>query len=152
MTTPSAQTEFAKKLEKFWQDDYTPLLEAGKAVNAALRADEQEADLYTKLTSNKEHSHMYFAEESKDMPPPLVSVQHLKTVPLSPLLQSALKNYKKYADMGLFEQMNLAWMIADDTLYLWGYGKTSTGSFCSFKVPTGEIIICAGLVPPKKGT
>jgi nuclear pore complex protein Nup155 len=58
---------------EYWKDDYAPLQAAGSAVNAALRADEQDSNLYRRIcnsssSSNGSHSnvgsHAYFPADA----------------------------------------------------------------------------------------
>jgi len=178
----NANTEFAAALDAFWRsDDFTPLKSAGAQVNAVLRQDEQDADLYSKIGAGP--SHFYFASENKSgatsattptnenirgtpggsrtgpstsaspqkMPPPLFSLQHRKSIPLPAPLDRHLKEVKARNIMGLFAQAGIAWMTVDDTLYLWNYGNATTTEFCYLSVPSRQCVVTAGLVRPKKG-
>jgi nuclear pore complex protein Nup155 len=88
-------------------------------------------------------------------PVPVVTMKHIRSVPLPKFLAEKLKTTKSHSLMGLLSQAKLAWMSVDHTVYLWSFHatETATGStFCSFAVPSGQCIIAVGLVRPKKGT
>lgn len=136
-------------MEAYWQDDFKPLEAAGKAVLAALRADETapDADLYRRMISSGPGSHLYF--DSKE------TTVHRRTVPLPPYLQQQLKTTRMAVLMGLFPEADLVWMSVDDKLFLWSSDIAASASgmedFCSFAVPTGQCVVSVGLVKPKKG-
>jgi hypothetical protein len=137
-------------MEAYWQDDFKPLEAAGKAVLAALRADEtaSDADLYRRIISSGPGSHLYF--DSKE------TMVHRRTVPLPPYLQQQLKSTRMAVLMGLFPEANFVWMTVDDKLFLWSSDIASGApggmeDFCSFAVPTGQCVVSVGLVKPKKG-
>lgn len=161
-----------QQLSDYWKDDFTPLQAAAARINAALREDEQNADLYRRISSGSgPNSHLYFPENSNNNNvPPLLKLQHSKSVPLPPLIQEKLNGVKMQSLMGLMAPADLAWITVDDQLYLWSYDartgfgspsrSTSTTStaaavspkqFCSISVPTGECIVSVGLVRPKRG-
>lgn len=206
MTTATAASASAAAVTssdvfgEYWKDDFVPLQAAGSAVNAALRADEQDADLYRRICNSggiggigaaaagtttaatAPCSHLYFplasssSSAAKDdgqqqqqqqltppppRPPPEQELQHLKSVPLPPLLAQQLSTVRMHSSMGLLAAADLAWMSVDDKLYLWSYNtsnkntisaSSSSSSFCSFAVPSGQCVVSVGLVRPKKGT
>ena len=170
------------ELSDYWNDDFTPLQAAAEQINAALREDEQNADLYRRISSgNGTSSHLYFPcaagagaggaaadSHSSNNVPPLQKLQHSKSVPLPPLIQEKLNGVKMQSLMGLMAPADLAWIAVDEQLYLWSYAArtgfrspssggggaagANASQFCSFTVPTGECIVSVGLVRPKQGT
>lgn len=102
-------------------------------------------------------------EEKADVDPG--PIQHKQTIPLPPYLQEVRFKAKVSILMGLFPEAELAWMTADDTVYLWTYhrnggkahgirGTSASGGesqFLEFKVPSKQPIVSVGLAPPKKG-
>ena len=162
-----------QQLSDYWKDDFTPLQAAAARINAALREDEQNADLYRRISSGSgPSSHLYFPDSNNNnnnsIVPPLLKLQHSKSVPLPPLIQEKLNGVKMQSLMGLMAPADLAWITVDDQLYLWSYDArtgfcspsrsattTSTAvnpkQFCSISVPTGECIVSVGLVRPKRG-
>lgn len=162
---------------EFWNDDYAPLQAAGRALTAAMRADEQESDLYRRLlgssgsgSSGNGGSHLYVPvgvaaaaapNGAAITPPPERLLQHRKSVPLPPLLAQQLTTVRLHSSMGLLAAADLAWMSVDEKLYLWSYNNsapntaqatTAASSFCSFTVLSGQCVIAVGLVRPKLGT
>jgi Nup133 N terminal like len=60
----SALDQARAKLKEFWKDDFVPLQAAGALINSALRADEENADLYHRIfDGNTPGSHLYFPAE-----------------------------------------------------------------------------------------
>jgi Nup133 N terminal like len=221
-TTASATATTEKLFREYWNNDFVPLQDAGAVINAALRADEQDADLYRKIvvganssarsggggsgtgSSSVGAAHLYFPYDSNTQPPPSVTpdttmgpptpsqsepawsllpppppeqyLQHLQSVPLPSLLSQQLTMARMYSNMGLLSAAHLAWMSVDEKLYLWSYHSnhhyhyyattslthpimngtdttlSSSSSFCSFVIPSGQCVISVGLVKPKKGT
>jgi Nup133 N terminal like len=168
-------------LSEYWRNDFTPLQAAGAMVNAALRADEQDSDLYrrilgptrtnaTSVASSSSSSHLYFPTTNTttadavdaDAAVPEQVLEHRKSVPLPLVIQEQLSTVRRYSRMGLLAEdtgADLAYLTVDDKLYLWSYQTTATrttttspNSFCSFTVPSGQCVIAVGLVRPKKGT
>jgi len=185
-TTESSSTIVAimvpmEKFVEYWKDDFTPLQAAASQINAALREDEQEADLYRRIGSgNRPSSHLYFpvgdsssnnnrgingtnAAAAANTPvavPPLQQLQHRKTVPLPPVILEKLQGVKIQTLMGLLPPADLAWISVDEKLYLWSYDDATAGfrspraanaRFCSFVVPSKQPILSVGLVRPKEG-
>ena len=158
-----------EKLAEYWKDDFKPLQAAANQINAALRADEDAADLYRRIGSgNRPSSHLYFASshssssgiDQQQPPPPLQRLEHHKSVPLPGLLQEKVRNVKYQHSMGLFAQAELAWIAVDDELHLWSYNASTPGflspesndpsTFCSLKVPSGQNVMVVELVRPRK--
>jgi nuclear pore complex protein Nup155 len=169
----STPSRFSSSLEEYWNDDFTPLQAAGQAVLHALREDEAapDADLYRRITHSGSGSHLYFAEQSNvggggsnggassgastGPTPPVVSMKHIRSVPLPKFLEEKLRTTQSHSLMGLLSQAKLAWMSVDHTVYLWSFHATETANgstFCSFAVPSGQPVVAVGLVRPKKGT
>ena len=159
LTTSRKQTT-EQRLQAYWSaDDFLPLADVGRRINAALRAEEESADVYCKIASA---SHLYFSEE--DVPPPEQSLQHIQSLPWPSLLSQQLTMVRMYSGMGLLAEANLAWMSVDEKLYLWSYRSdsfssssssfdaASTSAVCSFSIPSGQCVVAVGLVCPKKGT
>lgn len=141
-------------MQAYWQDDFAPLEAAGKAVLAALREDEAapDADLYRRIVSSGSGSHLYFPSDTKS---PGATLTHSRSIPLPPYLAQQLQTTRVSSLMGLLPEADLVWMSVDEKLYIWS-SKTSTvpggmEDFCSFMVPTGQSVVSAGLVRPKKG-
>jgi Nup133 N terminal like len=140
-----------------------PLEAAGRAVLAALREDEAapDADLYRRLSHSGRGSHLYFSSQSSSSSTattrtttglaPVLRMQHLRSVPLPPLLSQQLSTSTSHSFMGLLGEAGLAWMTVDDKLFLWSIQHQTVGSFCSFQVPSGQFIVSVGLVRPKRG-
>jgi len=90
-------------------------------------------------------------------------MKHKQTIPLPPYLQEMRTKAKASLLMGLFPEAELAWMTADDTVYLWTYHQNSGNAngirsgggaenqFLEFRVPSHQPIVSVGLAPPKKG-
>jgi nuclear pore complex protein Nup155 len=172
----STPSRFSSSLEEYWNDDFTPLQAAGQAVLHALREDEAapDADLYRKITHSGSGSHLYFSAQSSNggsmsggsnggassnastgPTPPVVSMKHIRSVPLPKFLEEKLRTTKSHSLMGLLSHAKLAWMSVDHTVYLWSFHATETANgstFCSFAVPSGQPVVAVGLVRPKKGT
>ena len=167
MATSTAASTSSDIIQSYWKDDFIPLQAAGAALNAALRADEQDSDLYRRIchgTGTAGASHLYFFAGgnsnggSQQPPPPEQILEHRKSVPLPPLLAQQLSTVRVHSSMGLLASADLAWMSVDDKLYLWSYNNAAVGSgngaassFCSFAVPSGQCVVTVGLVQPKKG-
>jgi hypothetical protein len=175
-TMASTPSRFSSSLEDYWNDDFTPLQAAGQAVLHALREDEAapDADLYRRITHSGSGSHLYFSgpsnggggirggtsstassPSSTGPTPPVVTMKHVRSVPLPKFLEEKLRTTKSHSLMGLLSQAKLAWMSVDHTVYLWSFHATETASgstFCSFAVPSGQSVVAVGLVRPKKGT
>ena len=161
-------------LSEFWNDDFAPLQNAGKAILGVLRKDEASlhGDLYRRILSTSTSSsltsstsyaesipnHHYFADGTW---------AHSQSIPLPQFLQDQLSKVKLSTLMGLFPQANMAWMTVDDTIYLWSYDSLASASasasgaasatynqneFLYYQVPSHQPIISAGLASPKKGT
>ena len=172
----STPSRFSSSLEEYWNDDFTPLQAAGQAVLHALREDEAapDADLYRKITHSGSGSHLYFSAQSNGgsgsggsanggalsnastgPTPPVVSMKHIRSVPLPKFLEEKLRTTQSHSLMGLLSHAKLAWMSVDHTVYLWSFHATETANgstFCSFAVPSGQPVVAVGLVRPKKGT
>jgi nuclear pore complex protein Nup155 len=173
----STPSRFSSSLEDYWNDDFTPLQAAGQAVLHALREDEAapDADLYRKITHSGSGSHLYFSSQSNGgsggsnggassgastgPTPPVVSMKHIRSVPLPKFLEEKFRTTHSHSLMGLLSQAKLAWMSVDHTVYLWSFHATETANgygygstFCSFAVPSGQPVVAVGLVRPKKGT
>ena len=140
-------------MEDYWQDDFTPLEAAGKAVLAALREDEAapDADLYRRIVSSGSGSHLYYFPPDRTDP----TLSHRQTVPLPPYLAQQLRTTRVSSLMGLLPEAELTWMSVDEKLFLWSSNASTTPGgaedFCSFTVPTGQCVVSVGLVRPKKG-
>jgi nuclear pore complex protein Nup155 len=177
----STPSRFSSGLEDYWNDDFTPLQAAGQAVLHALREDEAapDADLYRRITHSGSGSHLYFAAQSNGggggggggssggassgasrastssgPTPPVVTMKHIRSVPLPKFLEEKLRTTKSHSLMGLLSPAKLAWMSVDHTVYLWSFHATETANgstFCSFAVPSGQSVVAVGLVRPKKG-
>jgi nuclear pore complex protein Nup155 len=90
-------------------------------------------------------------------------IKHNQTIPLPPYLLEVRSKAKISILMGLFPEAELAWMTADDTVYLWTYHQNSGSAngirsgggaenqFLEFQVPSRQPIVSVGLAPPKKG-
>jgi len=150
-----------EKFAEYWKDDFVPLQAAGTQVNAVLREDEQDSDLYRRIGSgggaNQSSSHLYFPIDSNNnnnqgVVPPLQQLQHRKTVPLPPLLQEKLHGIKYQLRMGLLGAADLAWIAVDDIVYLWRYSEPHSSCLDSFSVPSRQNVVSVGLMRPKEGT
>jgi nuclear pore complex protein Nup155 len=87
-------------------------------------------------------------------PPPTISLRHVHSDALPPLMAQQLQQVKIASLMGLLPEAELAWMSVDDKLFVWPCDGTTTGqgaTFCSFTVPNGQCVLSVGLVRPKKG-
>jgi nuclear pore complex protein Nup155 len=160
-------------LKEYWKDDFAPLRDAGNAVNEALREDElaHDADLYRRIAGAGPGSHAYFPAEplgpdssalSPTTPtvqppslpvPPLTSLKHIKSVPLPSVIVEKRQSARSHCLMGLLASASLAWMSVDNQLFLWSCDRqqTTSSTFCSFTVQSGQCIVSVGVVPPKKG-
>ena len=90
-------------------------------------------------------------------------IKHNQTIPLPPYLIEVRKKAKVSLLMGLFPEAEIAWMAADDTVYLWTYQQNTSSAgglrgqggaesqFLEFQVSSRQPIISVGLAPPKKG-
>jgi Nup133 N terminal like len=158
---PRANPSTEQLLQAYWSNDFQPLSDVGQRINAALRADEESADVYRKIASHPTASHLYFSND--DLPPPEQSLQHVQSIPLPTLLSQQLTMVRMYSGMGLLAEANLAWLSVDDKLYLWSYqsdsffspppGATAAPSsvVCSMNMSSGQCVVAVGLVRPKKG-
>jgi len=86
------------------------------------------------------------------------SIQHTKSIPLPQHLAETLAADTQLVSlMGTFPDARLVWVSVDNTLYIWEYETSDNASntrqdFVAFTVPTGQVIVSVGLVPPKPGT
>lgn len=142
-------------INNYWNDDFTPLEAAGKAVLAALRSDEAapDADLYRRIVSSGSGSHLYYPTDPKF---PGATMKHIRSAPLPPYLAQQLQTTRVSSLMGLLPEADLVWMSVDEKLFIWSSNTAGVPGgmedFCSFTVPTGQCIVSVGLVKPKKGT
>ena len=138
-------------VQKFWeQDDFQCLQTAGKAVNDALRSDEENAtaDLYSRSQALGTHQY-YYNNTGNNVSQQQQTLRHVKSVPLPALLQQQIRNANNSSFyMGLLAEPRLVYVAADAVLYLW---CITDNSLCSFTVPSGQPIVSVGLAPPKKG-
>jgi Nup133 N terminal like len=183
-----------EKLAEYWKDDFAPLQAAGATINDALRADEDNADLYRRICEGTTPgSHLYFPADTPTdnpsarnqgfatqsplstgpvaaaarstlarAPPPLMRLEHRRSVNLPPLIAQELSTTGKFIRMGLLSEANLAFVIVNEKLYVWSYAREagldsagsslSSPSFSLFTTPSKENVATVGLVRPKRGT
>jgi len=137
-----------KAVAAYWNDDFTPLQAAGKAIIQELREDEAspDADLYRRIISSGSGSHLYFRSPG--------ILMHQTSIPLPPFLAEKSQTTKISSLMGLLPEAGLSWMTIDDVLYLWrsdGASSASMDDLCSFVTPSGQCVASVGLVKPRKG-
>jgi len=142
--TTITQSNFSSHLADFWKDDFAPLQSAGKAVLAALRADEEGQDLFHRMTQHSSTSHLYFPSSHR-------SWRHVQSDPLPPLIAEHLANVKRSSVAGLLAPAGLAWMSVDHCLYLWPLRHTANDNVLRWEIPNKECVVSVGLAKPKKG-
>jgi len=85
------------------------------------------------------------------------NIQHVKSIPLPHhLAQTLATDTQLVSLMGTFPDARLVWVTVDNTLYIWEYetnihSTNDRQDFVAFTVPTGQVIVSVGLVPPKQG-
>jgi nuclear pore complex protein Nup155 len=87
----------------------------------------------------------------KDFAATMKSVNHisgLTNIPLPPALEEQFNHMQSSCDMGLFPEINRAWLTIDSNLFLWAYDN---GQDIAFYDRITETIIGVGLIKPKKG-
>lgn len=81
-------------------------------------------------------------------------VRHLSSQPLPPTFISQYSNVRFKSFMGLFPQINRAWLTVDSNLFLWSYspsGQPSPGSDLYVYEGFSQIIVSVALVSPRPG-
>lgn len=81
-------------------------------------------------------------------------IRHHSTQPLPPTFISQYSNVRYKSFMGLFPQINRAWLSVDSTLFLWAYtplGQTTPASDLFVYEGLSQIIVSVALVKPRKG-
>lgn len=140
----------------YWNDDFVPLQNAGKAILSVLRSDQTSThgDLYRRILSTTSATsstvpmdsdpinHHYFSQGAWN---------HSQSIPLPPYLQEQLSKAKMSSMMGLLPEAELAWMTIDDCIYLWTYTRSADGEFLFFQVPSHQPIVSVGIARPKQG-
>ena len=87
----------------------------------------------------------------KDFTSTMRSVNHvsgLTTIPLPVGLEEQFNHMQFSCDMGLFPEINRAWLTIDSNLFLWAYDN---GADIAFYDRLTETILGVGLIKPKKG-
>jgi Nup133 N terminal like len=135
-------TTTTSAIEKYWQDDFSPLQFAGKAIRRELREDEIGGDLHRMILENGSSSHLYFSCDK--------SFQYERTIPLPPRLAAEAKNVSKSLLMGLLQDASLAWMSVDHKLFLWPIEEDE--HFLELEITNKQNIVCVGIAKPKNGT
>jgi hypothetical protein len=151
MTTPFITGDAKASMETYWENDFTPLQAAGKAILRELREDEAGGDLHRRILSGG--SHLYFSSSSNSSSngssTGIERFAHERSIPLPPHLQNEVKTVRYSLLMGLLPEANLAWMSVDDRLFLWNFEEQE--NFLDLKMASGQCIVSVGIAPPKKG-
>jgi len=78
----------------------------------------------------------------------LTNLQTLKTIPLPSELTNQFSHAQQNCEMGLFTDINRAWLTIDSNIYLWTYDN---GSDVAYYDGLTEPILGVGLIKPRKG-
>ncbi|KAF5276078.1 hypothetical protein FQA39_LY00874 [Lamprigera yunnana] len=85
------------------------------------------------------------------LPPTLANVPQLKIsrrVPLPAEILEQFSHVQCHSMMGLFTEINRAWLTVDSDIYLWTY---EDGGDVAYYDGLNETIVCVGLITPKEG-
>ena len=78
----------------------------------------------------------------------MTNLQNLQTIPLPSELTNQFAHAQQNCEMGLFEEINRAWLTIDSNIYLWAYDNASDVAY--FDGLT-ESILGVGLIKPRSG-
>ncbi|CAG9765140.1 unnamed protein product [Ceutorhynchus assimilis] len=78
----------------------------------------------------------------------LVQIKNVSSNPLPPGISDHFSQAQYQCTMGLFPEINRAWLIADSDLYIWTY---ETNIDMAYFDGISQTILCVGLVKPKPG-
>ncbi|XP_044758799.1 nuclear pore complex protein Nup155 [Coccinella septempunctata] len=76
----------------------------------------------------------------------MTQMKSLKTVPLPPEIMEHFGHVQCHCMMGLFPEINRAWLTVDSDIYVWTYEENSDLAYFD---GLSETILCVGLVKPK---
>lgn len=76
----------------------------------------------------------------------MTQMKTLKTVPLPPEIMEHFGHVQCHCMMGLFPEINRAWLTVDSDIYVWTYEENSDLAYFD---GLSETILCVGLVQPK---
>lgn len=160
-------------MEEYWKDDFRPLQDSGKAVLAALKADETspESDLYRRLAnigttssfqqsppSSEPHSepHGYHNDLATGAARKTTTftLKHVDSRPLPDILVQAKQRMQRSTFMGVLAALGWGYLTVDETIYVFSLDSDSTGepkTLLSFRNPRKQSIIAAQLVKPRPG-
>ncbi|XP_050292883.1 nuclear pore complex protein Nup155 [Anthonomus grandis grandis] len=78
----------------------------------------------------------------------LTQIKNVSTIPLPPEIVDHFSHIQCHCMMGLFPEINRAWLTVDSDIYIWTYEENTDLAYFD---GINETILCVGLVKPKPG-